>query len=110
MALYIKDAVCAVRGVTHDTLGAVMIGSADMMGWFSFIELSHLSVTAPSMKKHDKKGPLRDMGRLESNTSDWSLGWHKSQCSAISTSDPVDTMTHSDEGIRNNECIQQEWK
>lgn len=27
-----------------------------------------------------------------------------------SMSDPVDTMTHSDEGIRDNECIQQDWK
>ena len=52
-----KDAVRAVGGVTYGTLGAVMVGSADVMGCFSFIELSLLKVTALSVKTHDKKGP-----------------------------------------------------
>lgn len=29
-----KDAVRAVSGVTDGTLGAVVVGSADVMGWF----------------------------------------------------------------------------
>ena len=52
-----EDALRAVSGVTYGTLDAVMVGSADVMGCFSFIELSLLKVTALSMKKHDKKGP-----------------------------------------------------
>lgn len=79
-----KDAARAVSGVTYGTLGAVMVGSADVMGWFSFGELSHLSVTALSMKEDDKKGPTAGLRTArESNISDWSHGWHKSQCSAI---------------------------
>lgn len=68
-----------------------------------------MSVRALSMKKHDKKGPTTGLRtarvkhqRLEPRMAQVAVLCH-------SASDPVDAMTHSDEGMRDNECIQQGW-